>query len=411
MFRGSVSRLGCKLLGLAICLPLAAQERNTDYQYCADANLPAEGIAACTRIIDDRTEGRQNRAGAYSNRGLWYAKTGDFEHAISDYGEAIALNPDYAEAYLSRGNAYMQKKDLTTAIADYTEAINRSPKVARAYNNRGLALLDQREYESAIADFSEAVRLDPNYGAAYNNRGLAEITRGEVDRAVADFNVALWLDPDDAQALNNRGLAQFTKGEIEHAIADYTDAIRLNAIYSAAYSNRGNAYQAKGNIDDAIADFNEAIRLSPTHVEPYNSRGFARFCRGQFGEAAVDFSRSIELKPDAFPAILRFLALSRLGQAAEGDVIADAARLRSGAWPSAIIQLLAGEGTPEATREAAHRTEEACQAQFYIAEWQLLRKDSDGAAKSLRGALDTCPRTSVEHRCAAAELSRLDASP
>src|SRR5262249_43366027 len=141
-----------------------------------------------------------------------------------------------------------------------------------------------------------------------------------------------------------------------------------------AYNNRGNAYHAKGDIDGAIADFNEAIRLGPSLVEPYNSRGYARFCSAEFKEAAVDFSRSIALKPAAHPMILRFLALSRVGALAEVVLKADVARLKTDEWPSAIIELLAGDSTPEATRRAATKTEEVCQAQFYIGEWQLLRK-------------------------------------
>ena len=44
-------------------------------------------------------------AEAYLRRGDQYAAAQDYDRAISDYTQAIKLNPDYAEAYNNRGYA------------------------------------------------------------------------------------------------------------------------------------------------------------------------------------------------------------------------------------------------------------------------------------------------------------------
>ena len=44
-------------------------------------------------------------AEAYVDRGNEFYDQGDYQAAISDYDEAIRVNPEYAEAYSKRGNA------------------------------------------------------------------------------------------------------------------------------------------------------------------------------------------------------------------------------------------------------------------------------------------------------------------
>ena len=70
-------------------------------------------------------------------------KRGDYERAISDYTEAIRLDPKYSTAYANRGFAWLQKGDLDRAIGDYDRAIELSPKTASSHANRAVALSAQ----------------------------------------------------------------------------------------------------------------------------------------------------------------------------------------------------------------------------------------------------------------------------
>ena len=60
------------------------------------------------------------------------------------------------------------------AISDYDEAIRLDPKDAIAYNNRGLAKSELGKYLEAISDYDEAIRLDPKDAAARTNREHAQ---------------------------------------------------------------------------------------------------------------------------------------------------------------------------------------------------------------------------------------------
>ena len=79
--------------------------------------------------------------------------------AIRDFGQAIALNPAYAEAYYDRGNALAAANRYPEAIGDYEKAIALQPDFAAAYNNRAIAYYAMKAYDKARADVKMFVRL------------------------------------------------------------------------------------------------------------------------------------------------------------------------------------------------------------------------------------------------------------
>ena len=151
-------------------------------------------------LIWDRAEIANFRATAYNNSGLASKTKGDFDRAITDFSEAIRLNPQRTSAYDYRGNAYEAKGDLDRAIADYNEAIRLYPKFATAYYDRGNAYSTKGEFERAIADYSQVIRIHPKHPAGFTNRGRAYFYAGSLGQARSDFKQALTLDPKHAYA-------------------------------------------------------------------------------------------------------------------------------------------------------------------------------------------------------------------
>ena len=98
-------------------------------------------------------------ASAHYNRGLTYAKVGDYNHAVADYTEALRILPQFVAAFCSRGAAYSKMGDYDRAISDYAQAIRIAPDDADAYYDRGLAYEEKGDLAKADLDFAEANRL------------------------------------------------------------------------------------------------------------------------------------------------------------------------------------------------------------------------------------------------------------
>ena len=78
-----------------------------------------------------------NTAADYNNRGNAKQEKGDIDGAITDFNQAIEINPKYSEAYNNRGDAKLATGDLNGSIDDYNRAIEINPKYSIAYYNRG----------------------------------------------------------------------------------------------------------------------------------------------------------------------------------------------------------------------------------------------------------------------------------
>ena len=69
-------------------------------------------------------------AADYNNRGIAKSDSGDRQGAISDFNQAIRINPNYATAYYNRGVVKSQLGDRQGSLVDFREA-------SRIYQQQG----------------------------------------------------------------------------------------------------------------------------------------------------------------------------------------------------------------------------------------------------------------------------------
>jgi tetratricopeptide (TPR) repeat protein len=439
---------GCVLaIATAALMSPAAAQTEHQWKCTGDPNIAwDQQVVGCTHAIQSGKYSGARIAWAYYNRGNAYFGEGEYDRAIADYAQAIALDPKFKVAYFNRGDTYRLKGDYDRAIADFTHAIALDPKYAHAYRTRGIAYQAKKDYDRAIADYTQAIALDPKYAYAYIDRGNAYAAKGDNDRAIADYVKAIALDPKFAIAYNNLGDANRAKGDNDPAIADYVKAIALDPKYVLAYLSRGNAYAAKGDTDRAVADYSQALMLDPKFAIAYNNRGDANRAKGDTDRAVADYSQAIVLDPKYALAYFNRgrlnlysgalpKALADLNQASELnpkyaytalwlDMVNKRSNLPSRLseaskqidmtkWPAPVFRLYLGQLTPEAVLAAADdpdsstKNDRVCEVNFYSGELALQRGAKDEATRLFRSAASGCPKHFIEYEGAVAELKAL----
>jgi tetratricopeptide (TPR) repeat protein len=169
----------------ALLVAIAVQPATADDSKCYDRS--DEGITACSRLL----AADPTNSYAYIMRGNHYKRKGDYDRAISDYDQALQLDPKITFAwvkistaymfvplaYVGRGDAYRGKGDFDRAISDYDQALQLDPKDARAYSGRGDAYEAKNDTDHAIADFDQALKLDPLLVDAQSGRERVLLTK------------------------------------------------------------------------------------------------------------------------------------------------------------------------------------------------------------------------------------------
>lgn len=134
---------------------------------------------------------------------------------MSDYNQAIKLDPDDANVLFRRGLLYARNQEYVRAISDFDKAINIDPKNAEYFYERGQA------YEGASI-----------FG------GGSDAWRKYYRRNLKDWKEAEGLPSHRADYLFARADAYGVKAQYDLAIVDYDEAIRLHPMLTWAIGNR-----------------------------------------------------------------------------------------------------------------------------------------------------------------------------
>jgi len=256
--------------------------------------------------------------------------------------------------------------------------------------------------------------------AAYDDlsHGLDANQRGDSDAAVAAFTAALTAGDLNPGMIPNahvgRAIAYLRQKKCAEAQADVDDATKLKPNYADANSLRVAVDLCFNQPEKAVADFSPLIEASPSKTWLYNERGRLRWRAGDYAGASDDFGK-VDHKTFNYQYTVLWLELVRL-RAGTLDITQakrDVSDLNLSDWPEPLFNVYLGEGSPEDAIAAAGRGDERtvrnqqCEANFYLAEWMLVRRDVATAKPMLEQARDKCPKDFLEQSAAEVELGRL----
>ena len=249
----------------------------------------------------------------------WYAK-GEYDKAISDYGEAIRLDSTIAYLFGRRRNAWRR---LAAAFGVWVE-------LAYLFGRRGNAWYETNDFDAAIRDFNEAIRLDPTVADTTQDVATPGPRRGRMTRPSRittrpSGSIPVSTSATDAAATHGGGkesgmqrFGAMTKpsGSVTGLFARYyhyrglswyelrtstgpsrtsTKLLRLSSIMPEwVLPDRGRAWLWKRqDYDKAIKDFDEGLRLRPKPAGSHFFRGLARLKKLEYDRAIKDFDEAL----------------------------------------------------------------------------------------------------------------------
>jgi tetratricopeptide (TPR) repeat protein len=242
-------------------IPGAGAVPKDDVAACLGGRGDAAAIFdACSRLLSSGRIPARSRATVYLARAQTWLRTRNYDQALSDYEQAILLDPANAGAHIGRGTIWWIRGENQHALSDFHKAIEIDPQLAVAYSYRGFVYRRLNNAILALVDCEQAIKLDPSQLSGYQCRAEALIDRGEADRALNDAETAIRIVPRNGPSYLARGRAWSMKGDQDRAISDFDIAATLNPQYAAAYAYRGLAYEKKGDAFRARADFETALK-------------------------------------------------------------------------------------------------------------------------------------------------------
>jgi Tfp pilus assembly protein PilF len=168
------------------------------------------------------------------NKAVQAHLSGKLAEAISQYQNALTLNPEFSQAHCNLGLIYNQQHNYAKALSEFRKSLAINPKDAITYNGIGAALRAEKDMVGAIKNWQTAVSLDPKLATAHYNLGTAYEIQKDMDRAMESYRQAVKNDYRLGEAYYRMGLIMERKKLTDEASQQYEKALKVanNAEFS-----------------------------------------------------------------------------------------------------------------------------------------------------------------------------------
>jgi len=313
---GSRVRITAQLINAADGYHLWSEtyDRELDDIFAVQDDIASSVAAALkVRLLDEESD-YQSVGGTDDTRafqayllGVHYRKRGSSDEAslhkaLEAFGEALQLDPGYAQAYA--GLAYTWDQLATNSFVKFEEGIANSMKAARqaveveprladGHMMIGRLLLHYKlDRKGAYEAISNAVKLNP--GNPDVQIEYARITSyfGEVEASIAAARRAVELDPVSLFAHHFLGHVMYFGRRYDEAIPVFRDVLKLDPVYPRPRYTLGMCLYMKGETQAALAE----IRNEPLSWMRHSGSAIVLHRLGRIEEART--SRDLLVRED-----------------------------------------------------------------------------------------------------------------
>jgi tetratricopeptide (TPR) repeat protein len=312
---GSTIRINCYLVDSKTHRPIAA--KTIEVQGTDTFGLQDQVVNAALDMLPARIKSAQRQAlaarqdtqpAAYEayirGRGYLqeYEKPENIDNAITEFNQALKIDPKYAPAYAGLGEAYWieyQRLDkgsewVAKASRNCERALSLKPDLVEGYICLGNVLNGTGKYAEGAQAFERAVKSSEQSEEAL--RGLAEsyTKLGNFTAAESTYKQAITLRPNYWAVYHWLGLFYYEQARYPEAAELFLKETKLAPDNYQGYYTLGGIYVTQGRYQDAIDAFERSIYLRPSS-DAYNNLGYAYTLMHRYPEAIVAMEQATRL--------------------------------------------------------------------------------------------------------------------
>ena len=190
--------------------------------------------------------------------GYYHAHNGQFQEAVSDFTDALKLDPSNATGYMNRGYVLNDLREASKAEQDFDEAIKLRPDFGEAHLGLAFSYLQLRRAGSALKEADLASKFMGE--SAPTHLAMAEAYRQEMmlHKAEVEYRAALKFTPNDVQTHLALADALYRMHRYQESINALKTTLGLQQDDSLVYAQMARSYAQLHQRDEAYQAITQA---------------------------------------------------------------------------------------------------------------------------------------------------------
>ena len=289
----------------------------------------ADAIAASlcylrSHLNSSRYEGNKRKEEHWNN-GCAYLDKSQYNAAVSEFREAIKIDPIYPDAHCGLGRAYLAQGALKAAenvaktALRFTE--NNHPDSQKLLDaidcyRSGRNAVNNKQFNEAITEFRESINLEPFFFDAHYELSRVHLRLSNLQVAKYVIEEALKLADDylpiqqlsHAISLYNAGINFLNARRYHDAIDKFKETIDREPTFTEAHYSLGCAYFQSEALEASEQSAKDTLELNNNHQlacvllddikRKYNTQGFDFIASGMYANAIEPLQKACALNPN-----------------------------------------------------------------------------------------------------------------
>lgn len=256
-------------------------------------------------------------------RGMGEMARANYQAASNSFARAVIKNTKDPLPYLLLGASLYWAGKVEDAISEYNEALRLDPQNAMAYQLLGIAAGWKGNVQEAQDYFLKANQLDPNKADTHMNLGSTYTVQQNWDKALEHFRASVDLAPREPLYHYQLGTLYEALGRDEQAEASFKKALHFFSNYEDAMLSLGALYEKLNRPQEALKYYKRAVKTKPGDFVARLRYGFLLMQQGQLETARQVIEQAFSItrfKNDGLALNAVYRASGKTAQAFEKQI-------------------------------------------------------------------------------------------